>query len=139
LKLGHSSANPDLTRSPKASHGRASATGGSYMAKNNSGVSLTAADIPIVLGMNARGDRHHDIAAWFGVNAARIAEAKAGKWGVPPFAPLDQLPPTGPPGIKGRRLRESAEEIGALLAKGDLASAKKALGEAISQYDANEP
>jgi hypothetical protein len=29
--------------------------------------------------MLARGDRHHDIAAWFGVNQARIAEVKGGE------------------------------------------------------------
>ncbi len=32
-----------------------------------SGYSLTARDAPTVLGMAAREDRDHDIAAWFGV------------------------------------------------------------------------
>jgi len=39
-----------------------------------SGRRLTPADASIIKGMIARGDRHHDIAAWFGVNQGRIAE-----------------------------------------------------------------
>lgn len=35
---------------------------------NASGHSLTNKDASIILGMVARGDREHDIAAWFGVN-----------------------------------------------------------------------
>jgi hypothetical protein len=94
--------------------------------------------------MAARGDRNHDIAAWFGVNQGRIAEAKEGKFGNPPAAPPNQLPPSGAPGIKGRRLRAQAEQI-----LTDLSDAKqtdadaraktlKALQEAISRYDKNE-
>ena len=48
--------------------------------------------------MLARGDRQHDIAAWFGVNGGRIAELASGKlfWWVLP-APVDAaLPPPGP-------------------------------------------
>ena len=33
-----------------------------------SGIHLTDQDAAIVKGMLARGDRQHDIAAWFGVN-----------------------------------------------------------------------
>ena len=40
-----------------------------------SGITLTNKDASIALGMVARGDREHDIAAWFGVNQGRIAEA----------------------------------------------------------------
>jgi hypothetical protein len=36
-----------------------------------SGLSLTNKDASIVLGMIARDDRDHDIAAWFGVNQGR--------------------------------------------------------------------
>lgn len=72
-----------------------------------SGYSLTEADIPTVLGMVARDDRAHDIAAWFGVNQGRIAEAQAGKWGLPPAASPESLPPKGAPGVKGRRLFEA--------------------------------
>jgi hypothetical protein len=46
--------------------------------------------------MLARGDRQHDVAAWFGVNAGRIAEIASGQrfWWVQPV--VGQLPPPGP-------------------------------------------
>jgi hypothetical protein len=54
------------------------------------------------MGMLARGDRDHDIAAWFGVNQGRIAEVKDGsKFGIVAAAKSDQLPPKGAPGVKG--------------------------------------
>jgi hypothetical protein len=37
-----------------------------------SGIALNGADAAIIKGMLARGDRQHDIAAWFGVNAGRV-------------------------------------------------------------------
>ena len=37
-----------------------------------SGFRVTAADIPVIVGMINRGDRRHDIAAWFGLNQGRI-------------------------------------------------------------------
>ena len=39
---------------------------------NASGISLTAAHAALVKGMLKRGDRQHDIAAWFGVNGGRV-------------------------------------------------------------------
>src|ERR1700761_3114578 len=75
-----------------------------------SGYTLKSTDAPIVMGMVVRGDRDHDIAAWFGVNQGRIAEVKDGsKFGAVADASSDQLPPKGPPGIKGRRLREDIQ------------------------------
>jgi hypothetical protein len=72
---------------------------------NASGHVLKRADASIIMGMVARGDRDHDIAAWFGVNQGRIAEVKDGsKFGIVAAAQSDQLPPKGPPGIKGRRI-----------------------------------
>lgn len=69
----------------------------SYRAPS-SGISLTEADAAVAKGMLLRGDRQHDIAAWFGVNGGRIAELAKGKqfrWVLP--APLDDhLPPPGP-------------------------------------------
>jgi hypothetical protein len=44
-----------------------------------SGIRLSLADACQVLGMLDRGDRQHDIAAWFGVNPGRIAEVKGGE------------------------------------------------------------
>lgn len=54
---------------------------------------LSATDASIVKGMLARGDRQHDIAAWFGVNADRVAEVRAGKKHTDvPTAPEHALP-----------------------------------------------
>jgi len=108
------------------------------MAANKSGLHLEAADIPIVLGMSLRGDRKHDIAAWFGVNQGRVAEAERGKYGTPAAASVSQLPPKGPPGIKGRRLREAATTVARLLDKSDVAAAREALKDAVNEYDSDE-
>ncbi|MBU6394102.1 MAG: hypothetical protein KGQ75_05995 [Sphingomonadales bacterium] len=47
--------------------------------------------------MLVRGDRQHDIAAWFGVNGGRIAEIATGKTfsRITP-SPTTNLPPPGP-------------------------------------------
>lgn len=98
-----------------------------------SGYSLVYSDAPIIFGMVARDDRDHDIAAWFGVNQGRIAEVKDGsKFGFVAAAPQSELPPKGAPGVKGRRLRDSAEYIRAALARGPegLKDAQDARGEA---------
>jgi hypothetical protein len=62
-----------------------------------SGLALTAEDAALVRGMIERGDRHHDIAAFFGVNQGRIAEIREGTRfpGIPPID-TDELPPKGP-------------------------------------------
>lgn len=67
------------------------------MRANSSGITLTHADAAQIKGMLARGDRQHDIAAWFGVNGGRIGEVSTGAtfWEVQ-LAPADQLPPPGP-------------------------------------------
>jgi hypothetical protein len=88
--------------------------------------------------MVARGDRSHDIAAWFGVNQGRIKEAKDGRFGNPAAAPGHLLPPSGPPGIKGRRLRSAVQNAITALNNGDAAAATRILGEADARYDANE-
>lgn len=61
-----------------------------------SGIWLSAADAAIVKGMLARGDRQHDIAAWFGVNGGRIAEIATGKAHGSVKAKTEMLPPPGP-------------------------------------------
>jgi hypothetical protein len=65
----------------------------------SSGRRLSAAEAAMVKAMLARGDRHHDIAAWFGVNQGRIAEVKGGELfpDVRPASP-ELLPPQGSPG-----------------------------------------
>jgi hypothetical protein len=106
-----------------------------------SGYSLKPADVPIIMGMVARDDRSHDIAAWFGVNQGRIKETKDGKYGTPAAAASHLLPPKGPPGVKGRRLRASVAKASDILKKkgaSGLAEAMAIMTEAQKQYDANE-
>ncbi len=62
-----------------------------------SGLALTDQDAALIRGMIARGDRHHDIAAFFGVNQGRIAEVREGsRFPGIPVADADDLPPKGP-------------------------------------------
>ena len=63
-----------------------------------SGNSLSHKDTCLVKGMLARGDRQHDIAAYFGVNGGRIGEVASGDNPYPNATPVseDQLPPSGP-------------------------------------------
>jgi hypothetical protein len=103
-----------------------------------SGYSLTKKDVRLVLGMQARGDRDHDIAAWFGVNQGRVAEAKDGKFGAVDVAQIHELPPSGPPGVKGRILKEDVDKALILLDKGNNGDALALLQKAASHYDANE-
>jgi hypothetical protein len=106
-----------------------------------SGYTLKSTDVPTIKGMQARGDRDHDIAAWYGVNQGRIAEAKEGKYGPGLAAPGHTLPPKGPPGVKGRRLRNSIQKAIDALASAStssVADAKKILEDAKKRYDSNE-
>jgi hypothetical protein len=62
-----------------------------------SGIVLTEDDAAIAKGMLARGDRQHDVAAWFGVNGGRIAEISTGhRFAAVDPAPSHTLPPPGP-------------------------------------------
>lgn len=61
-----------------------------------SGNTLSSHDAAIVKGMLARGDRQHDIAAWFGVNGGRIADISTGKTFAHVAPQHDSLPPRGP-------------------------------------------
>ncbi len=106
---------------------------------NSSGRRVKPSDVPIIIGMIARDDRHHDIAAWFGFNQGRIKEAQDGKYGPPETNPGLKLPPKGPPGIKGRELREDAETALDRLNAGDVDGAAIRLQRAIGRYDADEP
>ncbi|MBH5398577.1 hypothetical protein HZZ13_12360 [Bradyrhizobium sp. CNPSo 4010] len=60
-------------------------------------MALNNGEIAVVKGMLLRGDRQHDIAAYFGVNGGRIAEISTGQTGsgVAASAP-NELPPAGP-------------------------------------------
>jgi len=106
-----------------------------------SGISLATKDASVVLGMVARGDREHDIAAWFGVNQGRIKEAKDGKYGTTIAAPPEALPPKGPPGLKGRRLKATAQKALDVLIQQREAGSKEALGilkSALEKYEESE-
>jgi hypothetical protein len=106
-----------------------------------SGIVVRSADVPLILGMVARGDRRHDIAAWFGLNQGRIAECEDGKHGNPPVAGPAQLPPSGSPGPKARALRAKVNAALAALKKAngpDVATAIQRLEEGIGRYDLNE-
>lgn len=62
-----------------------------------SGISLTAEDVALIKGMLARGDRQHNIGAWFSVNGGRIGEiACSHKYRDVEAAPTQLLPPSGP-------------------------------------------
>jgi hypothetical protein len=103
-----------------------------------SGRRVKPTDVPIIIGMIARGDRHHDIAAWFGFNQGRIADAQDGKYGPPQTSPGIALPPKGPPGIKGRELRADVFPVIQSLKAGDIKTALSKLESAATRYDADE-
>lgn len=105
---------------------------------NASGFTVNRGDVPIILGMQARGDRDHDIAAWFGVNQGRIAEAKDGKFGQGQPVPAHTLPPKGAPGIKGRILRDAVELALTTIEAGDAEKAASILLKAKERYDKNQ-
>ena len=103
-------------------------------------MALTNKEASIVLGMAARGDSEHRIAAHFDVNQGRVAEIKGGSYGSIPAA-SEGLPPTGSPAVKGRRLRAYAKDaLAALTEKGTdgIAAAIKELEEGLKRFDANE-
>jgi hypothetical protein len=78
-----------------------------------SGVTLDSSDAAIIKGMLARGDRQHDIAAWFGVNGGRIAEIATGaKFREVVEASLADLPPSGPY-LSGRQSHELLAKLSA--------------------------
>jgi hypothetical protein len=62
-----------------------------------SGLRLSAGDAAVAKGMLRRGDRQHDVAAWFGINPGRIAEIACGRtFAWVDAAGEDGLPPPGP-------------------------------------------
>lgn len=60
-------------------------------------MALSEGEIATVKGMLLRGDRQHDIAAYFGVNGGRVAEISTRQNGGSVAAsPAEDLPPSGP-------------------------------------------
>lgn len=88
--------------------------------------------------MVARGDKRHDIAAWYGENQARVAEVEQGQYGNLTAAPAAELPPKGAPGPKGRRLRSKAIRAIEALEKNEAAEALKILKDALADFAKNE-
>ena len=69
------------------------------------GFKLKATDAPTILAMFARGDREHDIAAWYGVNQGRVADVKGGEiWLAVPSSDSDA------PAERGSRSQREAFE-----------------------------
>jgi hypothetical protein len=92
-------------------------------------MALTDQEIAIVKGMLARGDRQHDIAAYFGENGGRIGEISTGKRGASvATAPAATLPPAGPY-LAGRS---------ALRARDTLVALRELIDEAIKDIDLYE-
>jgi hypothetical protein len=96
---------------------------------------LSHRDTRFIKGMLARGDRQHDIAAYFGVNAGRVAEVATGEGEYPNAEPIDenQLPPPGPYLTKFamqsviRTLNQAIEALELAEAEEDVADVKAAL------------
>jgi hypothetical protein len=101
-------------------------------------MTLTNRDASLVLGMSARGDKKHDIAAWFGENQARIAEVEQGQYGSVTAAPANELPPKGAPGPKGRRLRSRVTKAVEALERNDVPSAMQLLKDGLTDFSKNE-
>lgn len=80
------------------------------MRAEKSGIHLTDEDAAIIKGMIARGDRQHDIAAWFGVNGGRIAEISTGATFKDVPIEIADLPPPGPY-ISGRGVRRARDQL----------------------------
>lgn len=105
-----------------------------------SGRRVRAADVPVIMAMVGRGDRRHDIAAWFGLNQGRIAEVEEGKYGNPPLAIGAALPPEGSPGPKALALRGTVAKVIAALEDpaADCAAALRSLKAAAARFDERE-
>jgi hypothetical protein len=101
-------------------------------------MAMTIHDAKIAIGMLARGDNQHDVAAWFGENQARIVEASQGKFGTMEAAAASELPPRGPPGVKGRKLHAFVEKAIKALEDGDAASALMSLRSGMERYSRSE-
>ena len=109
------------------------------MAKSNSsGITVSPRDVPTIIGMVARGDRRHDIAAWFGLNQGRVKETEDGKYGPPQAKAGSKLPPKGAPGPKGRHLRAAVNSALSRFAAGDTAGGITELQHGVGNYDADE-
>lgn len=76
---------------------------------------LTNREIAVIKGMLARGDKQHDIAAYFGINGGRIAEINTGQYpdSIHIEAETQHLPPAGPR-LSGRSAQRALSTLHAL-------------------------
>lgn len=89
-------------------------------------MAFTDTEIATVKGMVYRGDNQHDIAAYFGVNQARVSDVKQGIKGAEiAAAEASTLPPPGPY-LAGRS---------ALRARDTLIALRELIDEAIGDID----
>lgn len=92
-------------------------------------MAFTYRETQIVKGMLARGDKQHDIAAFFGVNGGRIAEVSTGasEYAAAPALPEGELPSEGPyPSPYGMlKARTVLEETTKLIGSADDSDVKK--------------
>jgi hypothetical protein len=106
-----------------------------------SGIHVQPNDVPLILGMVGRGDRRHDIAAWFGLNQGRIKEVEDGDHGSPSIAKSTDLFPAGSPGLKARSARESiVQALQSLTNSSDpnVQNTTQVLQKAINDFDKDE-
>jgi hypothetical protein len=102
-------------------------------------MALSHKDATIVMGMLARGDKNQDICAWFGENPARIVEVENGQaFGEVAAAPAGDLPPKGPPGVKGRRFLGYVREAITALEAGNQDKALKELRDGVARFEKHE-
>ena len=95
-----------------------------------SGIRLSVEDAAIVKDMLQRGDRQHDIAAYFGVNGGRIAGVAAGADFLEvEAAPEEMLPPPGPY-LSGREAAKLLRQLAA--ARSALAAAEATVNSSLS-------
>jgi hypothetical protein len=92
-----------------------------------SGIVVTPEMVPLIRGMIIRGDRKHDICAWFGLNPARIKETTDGWYGAATPAPENELPPAGSPGPRATELRGAVNHAIQTLHNGRAGAAAQAL------------
>jgi hypothetical protein len=100
------------------------------MKAESSGISLNDEDAAVAKGMIARGDRQHDIAAWFGVNGGRIGEIATGQTFAHVQATTQKLPPPGPylTGKASLGAKKMLEEV-----RGTLSDALKRLDDELAK------
>lgn len=105
-------------------------------------MSLSHKDAEIIMGMLERGDKNHDIAAWFGENPARVAEVKDGTaFGTVKCALKEELPPRGAVGPKARRLRAYVRDAIDILnnnGASGIEHAIKELQDGLTQFEKHE-